>query len=685
MGWGEQIHIAAATLNQTVGDWSGNLARIERAINEARRRGARVLVLPEMTIPGYNMGDRLLRRGTLQRSWSVLQRVAEAAGELVVCAGLPVRYEGVVYNAMAVVSGGTIHGVVCKENLATGDVEYESRWYQPWQAGRVVDFVGPDGGAPVPMGNLIFELGQTTTLALEICEDGWMGLRPGSRYAVAGAEILANPSASWFAVGKHAVRRRMCEQISLEDHCVYVYTSLAGCDATRLVFDGTAFITCEGAVIREADRFVFDDDVHIVDVVQDLGELRQRRMESGSWRQQVRALSAGAHGGAPHRVRIEGDFEATASADASAPYWIRKQESSVDPSLEHFVRAGLFDGPITFEELSHVELELALCLGLRDYLSKTGVGGYCLALSGGRDSAMVALLVRRMFRYDNPTLDAKALDDAVRQRFVCAYMATRNSSQHTRDAARSIAEDCGAEFMDGDIDDVVGAVSGVGQAMLGKTLSWEIPAEDIALQNVQARARSAIIWMIANVRGRVLLATSNKSEAAVGYATMDGDTSGGLSPIADVPKSLIQLWLAWACQRHGFDGVSHVLSAPASAELRPQEKAQTDEDDLMPFEVLDQLMDHFVQKAMDPREIFARLWPTFKARYGGDRIAFADHIARFVRMLCRAQWKRERFAISFRVMPFDLDPKGGFRFPPVQSGFRDELEEMYALARQTEA
>ncbi|MEL6182826.1 MAG: nitrilase-related carbon-nitrogen hydrolase, partial [Myxococcota bacterium] len=104
------IHIAAATLNQTVGDWGGNLNRITTAIERSKERGARLLVLPEMCIPGYSLGDRLLREGTLRRSWDVLEQVAERSQGLVTLVGLPVRLEGVLYNAMAVVGDGILHG-----------------------------------------------------------------------------------------------------------------------------------------------------------------------------------------------------------------------------------------------------------------------------------------------------------------------------------------------------------------------------------------------------------------------------------------------------------------------------------------------------------------------------------------------------------------------------------------------
>jgi NAD+ synthase (glutamine-hydrolysing) len=124
-----------------------------------------------------------------------------------------------------------------------------------------------------------------------------------------------------------------------------------------------------------------------------------------------------------------------------------------------------------------------------------------------------------------------------------------------------------------------------------------------------------------------------------------------------------------------------VTGIPATAELRPPERGQTDEDDLMPFDILDRLMFQFVQRGQEPLEMFRTLWPVLKDRYDGPT-GLADHIDKFVKLLCRAQWKRERFAISFRVTAFDLDPKTGFRFPPVQDPFTRELEAMHAYVRQ---
>ncbi len=248
-----------------------------------------------------------------------------------------------------------------------------------------------------------------------------------------------------------------------------------------------------------------------------------------------------------------------------------------------------------------------------------------------------------------------------------------------------MAEEIGATFYDGPIQPALDEAEATVSRLTGITMSWDTPAHDIPLQNIQARLRGLVIWTIANLHNALLLVTSNKSEAAVGYTTMDGDTSGGIAPIADVPKSLVKLYLAWARHFHDLSGFEKVDVMEASAELRPRLPGgveQTDEADLMPFVVLDQLMYAFVQLGLAPVEILRRFWPALRSYYRDDPALFAAAIRKFVRLFCFAQWKRERFAISFRVTAFDLDPKTGFRFPPVQAPFTEELAEMDALVER---
>ncbi len=670
------VHLAAATLDQTVGDWSGNARRIAEVLERCRGTGVRLVVLPEMCISGYSLGDRLLMPGTLRRSWEVLEELLPCTRGLVAVLGLPVRHRDVLYDVAAVVADGRIEALVPKENLAAGDIQYENRWFSGWQRGRVEPFRLPDGRA-IPFGSLLFEADGIGRFGVEICEDGWKGNRPGSSYALAGATVVCNPSASWFTLGKHAIRRTMVEQISREDHVVYCYASLLGCDATRAIFDGSVFVAADGRLLAEGDRFAFDRAWVLVDRVVDLESVQRARMEEGSWRQQVESAQRGELGAMPQLHKIDGTFGTSAPAPASAPYWLEGTAvaRSPDPSLDWMVDAGLIP---RFEptDLPYLELELALAMGLREYRKKCGIPGFTLALSGGRDSAMVAVLVARMFRYDQPDLPPEALRAHIRERFTTAYLAMANSGERTRRAARELADELGTRHLEGDLRELLETELTTVERMCGVRLRWDEPAHDVPLQNVQARIRGGLIWVIANLNRSLLLATSNKSEAAVGYATMDGDTSGGLAPIADVPKSMVCAWLAWAARFHGITSLQEVVAIPATAELRPPDRGQTDEDDLMPFAVLDQLMYHFVQRGQDPLELFRTLWPGFAERYGGDPAPFVEHIERFVTLFCRAQWKRERFAISFRVTAFDLDPKTGFRFPPVQAPFTEELAEL---------
>ena len=676
------VHIAAASLNQTVGDWSGNRARVITAIDEAKRRNARLLLLPEMCLSGYSLGDRLPRKGTLHRAWSSLNALLPHTKGVIVCVGLPISHNGILFNAMAVCADGKIAGLVAKENLATGDVEYESRWYTAWRHGNLETYTAPDGTAH-GLGTQIFEANGIGRFGIEICEDGWKGIRPGSTFALAGCEMVLNPSASWFHIGKHATRRRLVEQVSKEDHVAYIYTSLLGCDATRIVFDGSVLIAADGRLLNEGRRFVFDSKVELIDQTIDLQALRQARREEGSWREQAYQATEGQFGKPPEVTHIEGDFGLGETPPADRPYWEVPPESPADASLSWLHESGLC-GPITVRDIPHLELELAIAIALRDYTEKSGIRNIALALSGGRDSAMVAVLVQRMFRYQHPSLDPTELRTRISSSFLTAYMSTENSGEQTAHAAESLADEIGARFKSFSIQNALDTHIDITENVVGRELSWEDKNDDLALQNVQARLRGSLIWMLANLEQALLLSTSNKSEAAVGYTTMDGDTSGGLSPIADIPKSLVSLWLEWARDFHQIQALRHVTSLEPTAELRPPDRSQTDEKDLMPFYILDQLLYEFVQKAHDPVQIFQVLWPQLQADYNHDTDAFRKDIHRFVKLFCRAQWKRERFAISFRVTAFDLDPKTGFRFPAVQAPFTEELADLDRYIKDNE-
>jgi NAD+ synthase (glutamine-hydrolysing) len=209
------------------------------------------------------------------------------------------------------------------------------------------------------------------------------------------------------------------------------------------------------------------------------------------------------------------------------------------------------------------------------------------------------------------------------------------------------------------------------------SLSWE--KHDLALQNIQARVRAPSVWLIANLRRALLLTTSNRSEAAVGYTTMDGDSSGGLSPLGGIDKAFLREWLRWMettgpAGLRSFSTLRLVNKQEPTAELRPLAKKQTDEGDLMPYEVLDVIERLAIRDKRMPVEIYDLVMEHFGKRFSTQQLA--HWISRFFTLWSVNQWKRERYAPSFHLDDENLDPKTWCRFPILSGGFTKELEDL---------
>lgn len=308
------------------------------------------------------------------------------------------------------------------------------------------------------------------------------------------------------------------------------------------------------------------------------------------------------------------------------------------------------------------EILTALALGMRDYLRRAKLSKVCLALSGGRDSALVALIVWRMVQLAHPMQTAEEIKQRVKDLLICAYLPSENSSSQTQVAAHEFAEELGATCYDLSIESILSELYQTFSTSMGLQLTWTQSEMDLTMQNMQARARSLVIWTLANANNALLLTTSNMSETAVGYATMDGDTSGGLAPISSIPKTMVSHLLAWACKRFSLASLEAILAMPPSAELRPKDKHQEDEKDLMPYEVLDALIYAYVVEHRSAEEMVALLWNSFQSFYD-TKSAFQNDVQHFIQLMTISQWKRERYANGFIIMQHDLFPNSGLRWP----------------------
>ena len=650
----KRIKVAAAALNQTPLDWDRNADHIRGALTHAREAGVDAICLPEACITGYGVEDFFLSPGVVETAWAQLESLLEDTRELIVCLGLPVSHAGALYNVAAIACDGSLVALIPKRHLAGDGLHYEPRWFTPWPLGVADTHVV--GQHEFPIGDLHVDCGGVR-VGVEVCRDAWVDGRPAEDLARHGVDIIMNPSASHFAFDKLAIRQRLCLQASRDHSVTYLHSNLLGNEAGRAIYDGGSIIASGGAIIASGKRFGYLD-----------GEVTMATVD------------------------LDDDRGADPSGDDASCVAVEFRWKEGDP-IDPPALSGT-----TWETSDHLKEEAftrAIALALFDYLRKSRSQGFVVSLSGGADSAACACLVSVMvdlavadlgldgfksrLSHISALKDAEDERDAVSRLLITAYQSTRNSGEVTREAARAVADAIGSRHLELDVDAMVQGYVGLIEDAIGRELSWE--RDDLTLQNIQARSRGPSVWMLANLTGSLLLATSNRSEAAVGYATMDGDTCGGVSPIAGIDKAFLREWLRWL-EETGPQGLapiealSLVNAQQPTAELRPSEMGQTDEADLMPYPLLDAIEKEAIRDRRLPVEVFERLQPRFEALSSSELGGF---IERFFTLWCRNQWKRERYAPSFHVDDENLDPKTWCRFPILSGGF---VREIAALRRR---
>ena len=660
-----KIKVGSAAINTTPIGWKWNFSAISDAVQAARDQGVRLLCLPELCLTGYGCEDLFFRPHVRERALAQAEQLAkdnESSG-LIIAVGLPLEYRGALYDVVAVLNQGSIQGFYAKQNLAGDGVHYEPRWFKPWPRAVVVNYALP-GGTIVPLGDTTFEFiagGEKASFGFEICEDAWVAERPGIALAKAAVDIILNPSASHFAFGKTHIRERFVTDGSRAFNCAYLYANLLGNEAGRIVYDGECLIANGGVLVTKGRRFGYGR-WHLATAVVDLSTNRFSRTRSVSFRPDARAIY-------PAGV-ITPTEEALTAAQPRPP-------------LEPWQSDGYGAATPTQQE-KLFELLAAETLALFDYLRKTRMKGFVISLSGGADSTFCAVLVHEMIRvgrYGNdddkatfkevfPWFDAAgegtertsaATINATHRILTCIYQRTVNSSAQTLNAAERTAKELGARFENVSVQGTVDFGENFLSTYLGRPLNWK--DDDTTRQNLQARSRALLPWCIANAEEKLNITTSNRSEAAVGYCTMDGDTAGSIGPLGGIDKaSILEALDLLLANRYRW--LMQVRERPPTAELKPAESNQTDEQDLMPYPVLDAIERASILQGKSPEDIVA------------DGTATAAQVRKFFTLFPRNQWKRERYAPSFHLDSENLDPRSYTRFPILSGGFQDEMDQI---------
>ena len=703
--------LTGISINQTALDWEGNTTRILESLefykNIKNKNEKHIILFPELVLSGYGCEDGFLFSNTKKQSWEKLLKIVEASQKLsnsLIFVGTPFYFNGSIFNTIAVLYEGEILALIPKSYLAGEGIHYEQRWFtpfkEPWKKiefsynNRVYDFYFGQG--VIDFFN--------TRIGVEICEDSWVNKRPALNYFYDNnVDIILNPAASHFGFGKYEIRKNIAISSSLNYHSYYFSVNLLGNEAGKAIYDGSMILTKNGKIFYDnSNRFSFKDII-IRSFPLELNELRNQRERIYS-RRNDRTIDLSFP-----IIKIH------TSSKINKPIFSNQEHENIKQNFisvidyEFIKELPQKNLTLNNEFLEFLEVER---LALFDYMRKTYSRGFTISLSGGADSSLCAILVYQMIRkgiielglenfikktnYNIQLNDLQSFDTEKQIEFFSnkmlhtIYQKTNQNSQQTFDLANELAKEIHSHHLNINIQNLVDEGLKIFQDATKLKLDWE--NYDIPLQNIQARIRSPMAWLLANVTGSILLVTSNRSEASVGYTTMDGDSSGGLAPIAGIDKAFILKFLDFISSYSDKYTISiktakKIISQPPSAELRPLQKEQTDEKDLMPYSILSMIERFAIQELLSAEEILERLLayqknhfkinytlPYFEdflekiKQYNEEELK--DMINKFFYLWHTNQWKRERFATTFHIDSYNVDPRGWFRFPVISKFYK---------------
>jgi NAD+ synthase/NAD+ synthase (glutamine-hydrolysing) len=527
------VKIALGQINPTVGDFSGNAAKIVQFALQARNAGAGLILFPELAVCGYPPRDLVERPWFVARNRATVEKIAaETQGIAVIC-GMVTAAEAEsgkkAMNSAALLREGRIDFIQSKMLLPTYDVFDEMRNFAPAKSQQLFSFGGKQ-------------------MALTICEDAWndkrfwnrrlYGVDPVEELVRAGGNFVLNISASPFWLGKRELRRDMLAAIARNRKVPVAMVNQAGGNDS-LVFDGSSLVIApSGQVIAQAKSF--EEDLIYFD-----------------------------------SATLTGDLHPQVVGEEASAY-------------------------------------AALVLGTRDYVHKCGFQRAIIGLSGGIDSALTASI---------------AADALGSENVIGVGMPGPYSSQGSIEDARELARNLKIRFELLSINDLYEAA----RQTLAPVFAGMPP--DVTEENIQSRARGLLLMAMSNKFGALVLSTGNKSELAVGYCTLYGDMVGGLAVISDVPKALVYRLSAYVNSRRKVIPEA-TIEKPPSAELRPDQK---DSDSLPPYEVLDVILEDYVEESWSAEQIVRA--------HNFD----ADLVRRVIRMVERSEYKRQQAAPGIKI------------------------------------
>jgi len=651
------VRVAVCTPHVHLGDPAANAREIIALAGEAAASGAAVMLFPELSLSAYTNDELFFQRPLIEAVRTAVQEVVAASEgfEGLIVAGAPLEHEGRLYNTAIVFHRGQILGVVPKAYLPNYREFYEKRYFAAGAhvRGEMIEIAGQF----VPFGiDLIFKCVDLPafSVGVEICEDLWTPVPPSSLAALAGATVLLNLSASNITVGKAEVRRQLCKAQAMQTVSAYLYSAAGpGESTTDLAWDGHAAIFDETGLVVESQRFGKGEKVLLADI--DVERLVTERMKLNTW------------GDAADNYR-----------EMVKAY--RQIDFVLDPpqgdigfkrTLERFPFVP--SDAVRLDEDCYEAYNIQV-QGLVTRLAATGMKKVVLGVSGGLDSTHALIVC------------AKAMDrlGLPRANILAYTMPGFGTSVGTRENAWKLMQAFGATA--GEID--ISAVSTQTLKDIGHPAGDGAAQYDITYENVQAGARTATLFRLANLHNGLVIGTGDLSELALGWCTYGvGDHMSHYGVNAGVPKTMIQYLIRWVIARDLFgDAASAVLQSILDTEISPElipatsgKIVQRTEDTIGPYELQDFHLYWIVRHGLKPSKVAFLAWHTWRdvaagrwpeSLEGASRHAYSlAEIRKWLevflfRFFTTSQFKRSAVPNSPKVLSgASLSPRGDWRAP----------------------
>lgn len=631
------VKVAAVTPDIRVADVEFNAAQICRAVKRASKEGAKVIVLPELCLSGYSCGDLFLQNSLLVSCREQLSKIAEFTREIdaLVFVGLPFEREGKLFNVAAALCGGRILAFVPKTYIPSHGEFYEARHFTP---GNHASDVLHAAHMDIPFGtDILFacENMEGLVVGCEICEDVWAAETPGTRHALAGANVIVNLSASNDLVGKDTYRKELVKATSARLLSAYVYASAGDGESTQdVVYSGHNIIAENGTVLSESVPFT----TGILYADLDIQKLRmeRRRMTTFVPKKKHPYLTVSFHYEKAEKTELSRTFNRTP-----------------------FVPADENTKTKRCEQILSIQAN-----GLKKRLAHTNAKTAVIGISGGLDSTLALLVTVRAF--DMLGLERSAIK--------AVTMPCFGTTDRTYENACKLAETCGAELIEVDIK----------QAVLQHfaDIQQDVDNHDVTYENSQARERTQVLMDIANKQGGLVIGTGDMSELALGWATYNGDHMSMYGVNAGVPKTLVRhlvQYYADTCNQKEMTSVLlDVIDTPVSPELLPPKDngkiSQKTEDLVGPYELHDFFLYYMLRCSYPPSKVYRIAVQTFKGEYDTDVIL--KWLKTFYRRFFAQQFKRSCIPDGPKVGSVALSPRGDLRMPSDACAriWLDELE-----------